>query len=841
MTNGAVTRFAGKRCMPHAQQGEEMAFANLTVWTRCLAAAGMAWLALLLVSLFPALAAPPAPRTLAPDMTTPVILHPASQEMPDVDGRRVVWQDFRYGPTDIFMMDLDSSEITNLTRTLLDQWEIFPDLDGDLVVWKDGYNGLGIHGMRLSTGQVFTVTEGHADVSRPHLSGSVVVWADNRAGADDWNVFGFDIDTRTEFTISDAPGMQMDPQIDGPWVVWWDDHERVQLVNLTTHLTQTVHPEWGARFPDVSAADGLVVWQDYRHGNWDIYGYDMVSGRQIPLLIAPDAQERVALANGLLTYQTQAAGLSWNVGLSVLSDTHRLTDSLTFAITDNGNSQVYPVVDGNTVVWQDSRNHQTDIYRFEWTGTMPPVTVYPLAPPTSLQVGAFPGYRMRLQWQDAITNETGFRIERARGITGTAWVELATLPANSTVYTDASPLPDESYWYRVRAVNADGYSTYSNDSFNSAFGQTPSLDEQYLMVLINEARADPAAFGYPGELPVPPLRFNPLLGYSAHSHSQSILNSNYQFGHCDPIGRCPTERAQAVGYTAGCAENLVIGGTGPAAVEGANQSFMDSEPHRKNMLAADLNEFGVGHTANATKGNTWFHGQFTEVFAGRDGVSPPVIPGGIVVPYTATVGTVFTYAVNFYNEGGMPPAVAQVVIDGRPYPLSLSSGAAELGTYRYITSSLGVSLDHDMYFWFEYGTGKTARYPTEGGFNLPDVGAPIADLQASLSVTVTEAGIGLHGQVSNAGYASALAVTVRVYLGDPDSGGAVISQTVLAELPFGARRALDIDWPAEGGTTSTFYLVVDPEQAIADWDFGNNRAQATVTVPARLYLPLILR
>lgn len=660
---------------------------------------------------------------IASDATTAVINHPANQEFPDVDGQRVVWQDFRYGPTDIFMADLNNGEITNVTNTNYNRWEVQPDIDGDIIVWKDGYNGIGIHGMRLSTGKVFTVTEGHSDTSRPHLSGNIVVWADNRAGGEDWNIYGYDINTATEFVISDAPGRQQDPQIDGDLVVWWDYQEYVYLYHLSTGQTQTVHPAWGARLPDVSEADQLVVWQDYRHGNWDIYGYDLTTDAEIPLLIAPDAQENVAIANGLLAFQSQTAGISWNIALSVLSDTHAITDSLTFAITDNSNPQVYPVVDGNIVVWQDSRNHQSDIYQFEWSGSVPPVITYPVAAPVSLLVGAFPDYQIRLQWTDVTTNETGFVIERTQGITSVTWLEQTILPANSTVYTDTSGLPGETYWYRVYAYNGDGVSAFSNEAFNSTFATVPSLDEQYLMVLFNEARAAPEAFGYPTYDTVPPLRYNPLLAYAARSHSQSILNSGFQIGHCDSLGRCPSDRAAAVGYVAGCGENLVMAGTGPAAMEQVNQGFMDSEGHRNNMLAADLNEFGIGHTYDPDKGNYWAHGQVTETFAGRDGVTPPVIPGGIVVPYTATIGSVFTYVANFYSVEGYGPTVAQVVIDGVPHPLTLSTGNPSYGTYRYATDALASGTAHEFYFWFEYGDGQSARYPENGSINLPDVQA----------------------------------------------------------------------------------------------------------------------
>jgi beta propeller repeat protein len=97
------------------------------------------------------------------DVTSPIIEHPASLEFPRICGNRVVWQDARYGPTDIFMADLDTGEVENVTAS--DTWEVLPDIDDDIVVWKDGYNGIGIHGINLATHQVtsssgLTIAEG---------------------------------------------------------------------------------------------------------------------------------------------------------------------------------------------------------------------------------------------------------------------------------------------------------------------------------------------------------------------------------------------------------------------------------------------------------------------------------------------------------------------------------------------------------------------------------------------------------------------------------------------------------------------------------------------------------
>ncbi len=68
---------------------------------------------------------------------------------------------------------------------------------------------------------------------------------------------------------------------------------------------------------------------------------------------------------------------------------------------------------------------------------------------------------INLNWTDNSNNETSFIIDRAVG-GPTGWVlGYATVSANTTSYTDAG-LADGTYYYRVKARNADGDSAYSN-------------------------------------------------------------------------------------------------------------------------------------------------------------------------------------------------------------------------------------------------------------------------------------------------------------------------------------------------------------------------------------------
>lgn len=56
-----------------------------------------------------------------------------------------------------------------------------------------------------------------------------------------------------------------------------------------------------------------------------------------------------------------------------------------------------------------------------------------------------------LEWKDCSNNEVGFYLERAHN--GKDWTRIATLPANTTSYTDKAVIADNVYFYRVVAYN----------------------------------------------------------------------------------------------------------------------------------------------------------------------------------------------------------------------------------------------------------------------------------------------------------------------------------------------------------------------------------------------------
>jgi hypothetical protein len=92
-------------------------------------------------------------------------------------------------------------------------------------------------------------------------------------------------------------------------------------------------------------------------------------------------------------------------------------------------------------------------------------TTYDVVPnaPSNLEAEALSSSQIKLTWRDNSTNETGFKIERKVGTSGT-WSQIKTVGANEEEYTDSSELsPNTTYYYRVRAYNSVGNSSYSNE------------------------------------------------------------------------------------------------------------------------------------------------------------------------------------------------------------------------------------------------------------------------------------------------------------------------------------------------------------------------------------------
>jgi serine protease len=91
-----------------------------------------------------------------------------------------------------------------------------------------------------------------------------------------------------------------------------------------------------------------------------------------------------------------------------------------------------------------------------------------LAAPSGLTATAESSSQINLSWTDNSNNEDGFKIERSP--TGSSsWVQIATVGANVLTYSNTGLSANTTYYYRVRAYNTAGNSSYSNTDSATTF------------------------------------------------------------------------------------------------------------------------------------------------------------------------------------------------------------------------------------------------------------------------------------------------------------------------------------------------------------------------------------
>lgn len=101
-------------------------------------------------------------------------------------------------------------------------------------------------------------------------------------------------------------------------------------------------------------------------------------------------------------------------------------------------------------------------------------------PPTFLSAGAAPVERIIVKWTDNADDEDAFELQRAMvdpdsGALG-AFVTIATLAPDTTQYDDTGLALGTTYFYRVRATNADGDSPWSNFASATTNARTDDFD-----------------------------------------------------------------------------------------------------------------------------------------------------------------------------------------------------------------------------------------------------------------------------------------------------------------------------------------------------------------------------
>jgi len=305
----------------------------------------------------------------------PIVRAAGHQQQPAIDNGLVAWQDNRHGDWDIAIADISSPGSID-PFVLADNFSEaqYPAVSGDIVVWQTKYfmyEDWDIVGMDTRTETFFDVVASPGDEYRPAISGTLVIAQTRQGQYADWDIMGVDISRRDDpqaFWIDTSSEDQHRPDVDGRIVIYedvYDGFPRISGWDFSDFDDPQWFPVYGTGGPQQwpALAGQWVVWQDEYEGASITGGDDIFHPGLARLFAAEDSQEASYpdVFNNVIVWQDRRNG-NWDIY------GHNLTTKTTFPIIAHGADQMYPAISfcpalqAYIVVWQDNRNGNWDIY-----------------------------------------------------------------------------------------------------------------------------------------------------------------------------------------------------------------------------------------------------------------------------------------------------------------------------------------------------------------------------------------------------------------------------------------------------------------------------------------------
>jgi beta propeller repeat protein len=208
--------------------------------------------------------------------------------------------------------------------------------------------------------------------THPDMSGSVIVY--QQKDGSDWNIRG--LVGAPNVPICTAAGNQVLPRISGSIVVW-EDHRAgnadIWGYDLATSTAFSICTDTHEqRRPRI---DGdWVVWQDDRNGNWDVYGCDLTSMADVPICVESHDQSVPDISGDVVVWVDRRFG-----DKDVYA--YDRSAAFEFPVCLSTADQDQPAVSSKGIVWRDLRNAAAsgaDLYWFDLqTSLERPVTQAP--------------------------------------------------------------------------------------------------------------------------------------------------------------------------------------------------------------------------------------------------------------------------------------------------------------------------------------------------------------------------------------------------------------------------------------------------------------------------------
>lgn len=99
----------------------------------------------------------------------------------------------------------------------------------------------------------------------------------------------------------------------------------------------------------------MVVWEDYRNDNWDIYGLNLSTQEEFQITAGSHSEVHPAVYGTIVVWISREDEHDYVCGYNLLTKEE-------FQITSESGKPELPAIYGSFVVWYDFRNGNADIY-----------------------------------------------------------------------------------------------------------------------------------------------------------------------------------------------------------------------------------------------------------------------------------------------------------------------------------------------------------------------------------------------------------------------------------------------------------------------------------------------
>jgi hypothetical protein len=178
---------------------------------------------------------------------------------------------------------------------------------------------------------------------------------------------------------------------------------------------------------------------------------------------------KISAAGDRLVFSTYLGGRSEERGFSIVAP-----DAQTLVVVGLTDSENFPLQQP----LQNQRYGGGDAF-ITRIGQVPSVPFAPTGEVGELVASAVSGYSIRVAWNDQVSGEDAFEIERD---SGNGFAYRGEVGANKTSFLDEGLAPRTAYTYRVRARNLGGYTGYSNSAAATTFEVPPAAPEQLALI-----------------------------------------------------------------------------------------------------------------------------------------------------------------------------------------------------------------------------------------------------------------------------------------------------------------------------------------------------------------------